>query len=381
MDFDLTKEQSLIQKTAKEYAQTALAPRFDEWEEAHNVPLEIFSELGDLGLMGLPFPEQYGGSDAGFDGYVLAVEQICMANNAVGSAIIAHNLGMAIINAFGNEEQKMKFLPPAGRGEQVLSFAFTEPGTGSDPKQITCTAKKEGDYYILNGTKRFISNAQYPGTLGIVARDVDSDELGTFIVEKFCEGYSISERWEKIALNAQGLYDIYLKDCKVSTSDVLGNIGEGFFHLEAGIGYGKMGIACSAMAVAQQAYDAALEYAQQKLHRGKPITKFQAVQLLIAEMAEKIEACRLVLYKSAMIGNNSIKNPHLFAKYAALSKNFVSQNAVDVTRLAMELVASYGLMKDYKIERLYREAIVFPQVEGVPHMQQVILANYILAGI
>lgn len=377
MNFELTKEQKIIQQTAKEYAEKNLAPLFKEHEKNHFVPLEVFQGLGELGFMGLPITEKYGGSEAGYDAFVLMLEQIVKYNSAVGGIITGHTLPLCILNAFGSDEQKKRYLPGGCNGTMLHTFAFTEPGTGSDPKQITCTAKKDGDSWVLNGTKRFISNANYPGVMVVVVKDVDSGKLCTFLVEKFSEGYSISEPWKKIAKDAQGLYDVYLKDCRVPAENLVGAVGEGFKHLVSGIGYGKLGIATTSLAEAQHAYELGVEYAMTKTHRGEPISKFQAVQLLIAEMAEKVEACRLMVYKAASVGNSNVDFAE-FAKRLAMTKNYVCQTAVDVVRASMEIHAAYGLVEDYEIEKLWRQVIMEPQIEGAPHIQRIMVAKAII---
>lgn len=381
MNFELTKEQAMIQQVAKEFAEKSLAPRVEEIEATHNMPLELFKEAGELGLLAIPLPEEYGGADAGFDGYVLALEQIGRVSASMSMAIMAHVLGLSMINTFANDKQKQMSLPPGCRGEHITSFAFTEPGTGSDPKSITSIAKKEGDYYILNGTKRFITNAAYPGYMGVVFKEADSGKLTTFLIDKRAEGYSTSEPWEKIAMNGGQLLDLYFKDCKVPAESMVGQIGEGFHHLTAGIGYGKLGISAFCLGLAQAGYDAGLEYATQKLHRGTPIgTKFQALQLMIGDMYEKLNAARLVLYKAAMVANKtSQSNPAVFARECAACKDFVSHTAREIAGISMDIHSSYGLMKDYKVERIYREAIMMPQIESPSYIQKVIVANSILA--
>lgn len=382
MDFRLSKEQALLQKMAKEYAETKLEPIVDECEEKHMIPHETIKEMGELGLLALPIDEKYGGAGAGYDGYVLVMEQIARINTSVQMLLSAHILGMSITATFGSEEQKSEYLPPAVTGEDIFSFAFTEPGTGSDPKQITSTAVKDGDYWILNGTKRFITNANLMGTLGCVFKEPESGKLVTFLIRKDTPGYSWSEPWQKTARNGGQLLDIYFKDCRVPAKNMVGKVGESFNHLTSGIGYGKLGIASGSLGIAQRAYELSVEYATQKNHRGEPIIKkFQGVQMLISQMATKLEAMRWLLYRNATEANWNSKHDYMkFAKEAAMAKNFCANTCVDITRLAMEVHGSYGLMKDYKIEKLYREAIFAPQVEGVPHMQDIIIANAIRNG-
>jgi alkylation response protein AidB-like acyl-CoA dehydrogenase len=332
--------------------------------------------------MALPIPEEYGGGGMGYDGYVLVMEQIARVNSSVQMLMAAHILGMSIIATFGTDAQKAEFLPRGVTGEEVFSFAFTEPATGSDPKQITATATKDGDYYLLNGTKRFITNANYPGMLGCVFKETESDKLTTFVLPKDTPGYSWSEPWRKMSRNGGSLLDIYFKDCRVPASSMLGEVGDAFHHLTSGIGYGKMGIASGSLGCMQKAYELSVEYASNKMHRGESILKkFQGVQILIAQMATKVEASRWLLYRNATEANITSKGDfHRFAKDAAMAKTFCANNAVDVTRLAMELHGSYGLMVDYKVEKLYREATFGPVVEGVSHMQDVIIANAIRQG-
>ena len=380
MDFNLTKEQALIQQIAKEFAENKLAPVVEQIEANHHVPIEIFKEAAELGLLSIPIAEEYGGAEGGYDGYVLALEQIGKVSSSVSMAIMAHVLGMSIIDTFGTPEQKKKSLPPGCTGEHLTSFAFTEPGTGSDPKQITSTAKRDGDYYILNGTKRFITNAAYPGYMGVVVREIESGKLTTFMVDKQSKGYTVSDPWEKIAMNGGQLLDLYFNDCKVPVTDMMGQIGDGFYHLEAGVGYGKLGISSFCLGLAQSAFEAGLQYATQKLHRGKPIAQFQAIQLMIADMYQKLEAARLILYRAAMNANRTSKNNQAqFARDCAMAKDFVSNTASEVVRICMDIHGSYGLMKDYKVERMYRESIMMPQIEGVRHIQKIIVANAILA--
>lgn len=382
MDFRLSKEQSLFQKMAREYAETRLEPLVDQMEEAHTIPKEVLLEMGELGLMALPIPEEYGGGGVGYDGYVLVMEQIARVNTSVQMLMAAHILGMSIIARFGNEDQRAEFLPKGVSGEEIFSFAFTEPATGSDPKQITATATKDGDHYILNGTKRFITNANYPGILGCVFKESESGKLTTFAIRKDTPGYSWSEPWHKMARNGGSLLDIYFKDCRVPASNMLGEIGDAFHHLTSGIGFGKLGIACGALGTMQRTYELTVEHVNNKLHRGDSILKkFQAIQMLVAEMAIKVEASRWFLYRNATEANTTSKSDfHRFAKDAAMAKTFCGNNSVDVTRMAMEVFGSYGLMVDYKIEKLYREAIFAPLVEGSSHMQDIIIASAIREG-
>ncbi|MDD3889074.1 MAG: acyl-CoA dehydrogenase family protein [Syntrophomonadaceae bacterium] len=379
MNFNLTKEQLLIQKMARDFAERYIEPVAEQIDRENKIPDEIIEGLAALDLFGIPFAEKYGGADGGYDGYVLAMEQIGKVSGGVAVTISAHSLALGAISTFGNEEQKVKYMTPGCQGQHILSFAFTEPGTGSDPKQITTTAVKDGDYYVLNGTKRFISNANFPGAIVIFARDNESGKITAFIVEKWTEGYTVSEPWDKIGQHGGQLLDVYLKDVKVPVENVLGGPGMGYPILQLGISFGKVGVSSTALGAILAAYEETLKYSKEKMHRDSSIAKFQAVQLRIADMAIKYEAARWLTYRFGCLANE-VKDPRQFAKEAALTKTFVCETAVDAARVAMDIHGSYGLMNDYKVARIYRDAIIGPQIEGVSDMQKMIIAGVALSS-
>lgn len=379
MEFSLSKEQSLIQQMAREFVEKKLEPMAEQIDRENVIPDEIIKGLSELDLWGLPFKEEYGGADAGYVSYVLAMEQLGKAASGPAISISVNCLGLGAIDKFGTEEQKKKFMPKACKGEQMASFAFTEPGTGSDPKQITTRAVKEGDYYILNGTKRFISNADFPGPMVVFAIDSDNGKPTAFIIDKFCEGYSVSEPWDKIGYRGGHLLDVYFKDVKVPSENILGKPGGGFPVLTYGIAFGKVGISSIALGGILAAYEEAVKYAREKTHRGDPIAKFPSIQLRIADLAMRYEACRWLTYRLGYLANDA-KDPAMFAKEAALTKTYVCETFVEAARIAIDVHGSYGLMNDYKVTRLYRDAILGPQVEGVADMQKMIIAGVVLNG-
>ncbi|HZK43705.1 MAG TPA: acyl-CoA dehydrogenase family protein [Syntrophomonadaceae bacterium] len=379
MNFSFTKEQELIQKMAKDYADKFIEPIAHQIDVENTIPEEIIKGLAELDLFGIPFSDEYGGAGAGYASYVLAMEQIGSKSSGVGMIVSAHTLGLGAIDAFGTEEQKKKYMPRACKGEDIVSFAFTEPGTGSDPKQITSTAKKEGDYYILNGTKRFITNAGYHGPIVFFAKEEETGRVTGFLVDKFCEGYSISEPWEKLGMHGGALLDVYLKDVKIPVENILGGLGQGYPILQFAISYGKVGVSSTALGGALAAFNESVKYAKEKTHRDKPIADFQAIKLYIAEIAQKYEACRWLTYRLGYLADN-VRDPVQFAKEAALAKDFVCDQIVDISKLAVSVHGSYGLMADYKVERLWRDSIMGLQIEGVSSMQKMIIAGVILGG-
>lgn len=378
MEFTLSKEQLLIQKMAQDFSEKYLAAAAEQIDRDNKIPEEIMKGLAELDLFGLPFKEAYGGAGAGYDCYVLAMEQIGKVSSGPAIAISVNSLGLGAIDKFGTEEQKKKYMTPCCKGLELASFAFTEPGTGSDPKQITTTAVKDGDCYVINGTKRFITNAGHPGPMVLFALDPESGKPTAFIVEKFCPGYSVSKPWNKIGYHGGDLLDVYFKDVRVPAGNVLGKIGGGFPVLTYGIAFGKVGISSTALGGILSAYEESVKYAKEKTHRGAPIAKFQSIQLRIADLAIKYEACRWLTYRLGCLANDA-KDPVLFAKEAALTKTYVCDTFVDAARTAIDVHGSYGLMNDYKVTRLYRDAILGPQVEGVADMQKMIIAGTVLA--
>lgn len=377
MEFSLDKEQKLIQQMAGEFAQKYIEPAAEKIDKDNFIPDEIIRNLGELGLLGIPFAEEYGGSGAGYQSYVLALEQIAKCSAGIGVTISASVLGLGAIEKFGTEAQKQKYIPPVCRGEQLASFAFTEPGTGSDPKQIQTTAEKDGDHYILNGTKRFITNASYNGPIIIFARDLEVNSISAFIVEKFCAGYKASEPWKKLSARGGKLVDVYLENVRAPQENLLGERGQGFAILLTSIAHGKIGTSTCALGDTLAAFEEAVRYSKEKLHREQPIARFQAIQLKIADLAIRYETARWVCYRLGYLAD-TMKDMGQFAQEAALVKSYLGDNAVQAARIALEIHGSYGLMEDYKISRIYRDAILGSQIEGVSDMQKLIVAGNIL---
>jgi len=377
LDFKLSKEEQLIQKAAREFAEKMIEPAFEEIDRTNSVPPEIMAGLGELGMFGIPLPGEYGGGEAGHLSYVMALEQLSRCCPAIGMIISVNIVGLSVINAFGSEAQKKKYLPDGITGEKILSFAFTEPGTGSDPKQLTVTAVKEGGYYLLNGTKRFISNAGYQGPMVVIARESESGKVSAFIVDKFCEGYSLSEPWNKIGIHGGLLYDVYFKDVRIPEENLLGKSGDGFWILKVAMVYGKLGLAGLFLGLALSAYEEGVAYAKQKTHRGQPITKFEHVQIAVADMAMKYDAAKLYTYHLGYAVDN-IKDPMVLVKEAAFTKLYVVEAAVDIARISMGVHGSYGLMKDYKIARIWNDVIFGPQVEGTVNLLKILGAGVVL---
>lgn len=378
MDFNFSQEQSRIQNMAREFAEQVIDPVAEVIDRENRLPPEVCQGLGEMGFFGLPFSPVYGGTGAGYDCYVLAMEQIARASTGPAMMISAHSLALGAIDKFGTEEQKALWMASSCQGRTVASFAFTEPETGSDPKQITTTAVEDDDGYVINGTKRFISNADYPGPIVVFAKDSASGRPTAFIVEKLCPGYTLSTPWHKIGLHGGSLYDIYLKNVRIPKSQLLGNLGGGYPILQFAISFGKIGVCSVSLGGMLAALQASEKYAREKTDGNIPIASLQSVQLKIADMAGKYEAARWLAYRLGCLGN-SPGHPVIFAKEAALTKTFVCDTGVDVARTAMDIHGPDGLLESYKVSRIYRDAIMGPQVEGVSDMQKLITAGVILS--
>ncbi len=378
MDFNLNKEEQLIQKAARDFSDKVILPLADKIDKTNEVPQEIIDGLSELGMFGIHLPEEYGGGDASYLSYMVALEQFSKACSGVGMIIAVNNVGLGVINHFGTDEQKKKFMPKAIKGEEICSFAFTEPGTGSDPKQLATTATKDGDFYIINGTKRFITNSGYKGPLVVVAKESETGVATAFIIEKHCEGYSLSEPWDKIGMHGGPLYDVYLNNVRVPAENMLGKSGQGLWALKIAMVHGKIGTVGVNLGIALAAYEEGMNYAKNKTHRGEPIAnKFEHVKIDIAEMDMKYDAAKWHAYHLAWAADH-LKDDLQQVKLAALAKVFVTETAVDIARISIGIVGSYGLMKDYKISRLWGDAIMGPQVEGTAPLLKVLAAGILL---
>lgn len=373
MEFKLTKEQELIQKAAKEYAQKAIMPIVNQIDDENKVPDEVIEGLRMQGLLCLPVEEKYSGAGAGFEGFVVGLEQLASFSGGVGILVSVVMLGTSCIAVHGTEEQKEKYLTGICKGKWIPSVAMTEPD-GADPRMLKTTVKKDGNHFILNGTKRFITNTNYEGPLVVFAKDADSGRINGYIVDKFCEGYSISEPWDKIGSKGAFLSDVYFKDVKIPASNMLGTPDEGFQTLKVTMAMGKIGISAIYLGNILAAYNEAFNYTKDRIYLGKPISQFEGVRNAIVDIAMKYEAARLMTYRIGYLADNT-PNKAKLVKDSAMTKIFVTETAVDVSRIAMNIFGSYGLMKDYNISRIYRDAIVGPQVEGTANLLKTVVAT------
>ena len=374
MNFDLTVEQEMIQKTAKEFAEKTIMPITKSIDENNEVPHELYEHMATLGFFGIPYLEKYGGLGLDYNSCVLAVEQIAKVSPGVALTLSVHYLGLGAINLFGTEEQKIRFMTNACQGKEIASFAFTEPDTGSDPKQIKTTATKEGDYYILNGVKRFISSADLKGPMVVFANEKSSGKNTAFVIPKMCQGYTLSSMWDKIGLKGNRSYDVYLDGVRVHQKDMIGNIGQGYLILQTAIALGKLTMSSLFLGLAQGALEESKQFAASRNHRDGTISKFTNIKMKIADIAIKVEAARWLVYRLGYLVDN-IKDYTSIAQESALTKTFVTETAQEVARLAVSVHGSYGVMKDYNVERIYRDSIIGAIIEAVNDVQRLIVSS------
>jgi len=373
MDFNLNEQQKMLQRMAKEFAADVVKPRAAEIDSSGQFPFDLAKEIGKRGYQGLPFPTEYGGSGAGYLSYVLVLEQLCRASMTVGAIMAIDTVPEEALFRFGSEEQKKRLLSPVARGEKLAGIAFTEAETGSDPRTITTTSKKSGDSYVVTGQKQFVALAPAVN-LSLVFAKGEGKGLNAFVIDTASQGYNLREPCETMGLKGLGTSVVYLDDVKVPRNNLLGEEGQGFDILREAISLGRLGVIVEAVAVAQAALDIAIDYAKQRKASGRPIAKLPAVQWNLAEMASRIEAGRLLAYRTAFL-----RDQGLDIKYeSSLAKLFASQMAVEVTRMAMQVCGSYGTMTSMPVERLYRDAKMTEIYVGISEIQRNIIAEHLI---
>jgi len=364
MDFNLSTEEQLIQKVAKEFTESVIAPLAEQIHENNEVPEEVLSGMRELGFFGINAPESFGGGGGNYLSFLVAIKEISKECAGLGMIMSVNNFVHCLIAALGDDAQKEKFLPKIIKGEEIASFAFTESSTGSDAKQLTMMAVEDGDDYVLNGSKRFITNASFAGPMVLVAKEESSGRATAFIVDKFSEGYSLSEPWGKIGVHGGPLYDVYFKDVRIPKENMLGGLANGMLILNAAMVYAKVGVCGISFGVAEAAYEEAVSFVKDKTWRGEPLLeKFEHMRFSLIEMEMLLNQTKWICYHYAWALDN-VSDLFQLAKTAAMAKTTVTENGVDVVRMAMGLIGGYSVVTDYKISRLWGDIIVGPQVEA-----------------
>lgn len=377
MNFDLTAEQTMIRNLIHDFAQNEVAPGALERDRTGTFPKEIFDKIAKLGLMGLPFPEQYGGGGADTISFAIVVEELSRACGSTGITYSAHiSLGGAPLFLYGTEEQKVKYLIPLCRGETLGAFGLTEPGAGSDAGGTQTTAVLDGDVWIINGTKCFITNASYADHIVLTAvtdRSKGTSGISAFIVPRDSPGFTVLSNYEKLGLHASNTTELVLDEVCVPRDHVLGVEGNGFKQFLATLDGGRIGIGAMAVGIAQGAYDKTLQYAKQRKQFGSTLSSFQAIQFKLADMAMNIEVARNMVYKAAWLKDQGRR----FKKEAAMAKLFASEICMRVCDQAVQIHGGYGYMKEYEVERYFRDAKLLEIGEGTSEIQRMVIASQI----
>ncbi len=378
MDFALNDEQEMIRAMCREFADAEIKPRAEEMDRTGAFPYEIIHQMAELGLMGLPFPEQYGGAGADFLTYCLALEEIGRGDAAVGITMEAHtSLGATPFYLFGSERQKQEYLIPLAQGKQLWAFGLTEPGAGSDSSGTETRAELHGDVWIINGAKNFITNAGTQVSGGVTITAVTGaapdghKEITNFIVPKGAPGYSIGNPYHKMGWRASDTRPLSFENCAVPNANILGERGSGFRQFMHILDLGRIAIAALSVGLAQACLDEALAYSREREQFGKPIASFQAIQFKVADMATEIELARLMYYKAAW--RHMQGQP--FRKEASMAKLFASETAKRAADQAVQIHGGYGFMDEYPVSRYWRNVKVHEIGEGTSEVQRIIIAK------
>ncbi len=378
MDFSLNENQHMIADMIKKFGDEHIRPKMMEWDEAQTFPVEVFKKLGDLGLMGVLVPTEYGGSGFGYAEYVTAITELGKICGSIALSMAAHNsLCTGHIMAFGNEDQKKKYLPKLASAEFIGAWGLTEPNTGSDAMRMKCVAKEDGDYWVLNGTKCWITHGITGDVAVVIARTgelLDSHGMTAFIVERGTPGFNAGKKENKLGMRASETAEMIFDNCRVPKSQVLGNVGDGFIQAMKILDGGRISIAALSLGIAKGAYDASIKYAKEREQFGQPIGNFQAIGFKLADMATEIEAAELLTFQAAYLKTNHKK----VTKESAFAKYYASEVAVRCSVEAVQIFGGYGYTKDFPVEKFYRDSKLCTIGEGTSEIQKLVIAREIL---
>jgi len=377
MEFTFNEDQIAVLEAVKDFCDKELAPKACETDEAGCWPAENVAKLGQLDLMGIPIPEEHGGLGLDFLTWAAVGEELSRSCTTTGAVFGAHLLAVFPIMTFGTDEQKQKHLAPLARGEHIGAFALTEPGAGSDAAAVSTKAERDGDGYVLNGSKIFITNGGEAQTYVIIAtRDPAKGARGlvAFIVEKGTPGFEFGKNEKKMAFQSLPNRELIFTDCHLPKENLLGREGAGFLVAMRTLSVGRIGMAIGAVGLARAALEAAVPYSRQREQFGKPISSFQAIQFMLADMATEVDAARLLTWRAAWLKDQG--KP--YEKEAAMAKLYASEVAMRVTTKAVQIFGGYGYTRDFPVERYMREAKLFEIVEGTSEIQRMVIANHIL---
>mgnify|MGYP001403284710 CR=1 FL=1 len=378
MDFTINENQKMIADMVQKFGKQNIKPFVRDWDDNQTFPVDVFKKLGELGLMGVLVPVEYGGSGFSYTEYVTAIEQLAILDPSIGLSMAAHNsLCTGHIMQFGSDEQKKKWLPKLASGEWIGAWGLTEHNTGSDAGGMETTAVKDGNYWVINGVKNFITHAISGDIAVIIVRTGekgDSRGMTAFVVEKGTLGFSSANKLDKLGMRASETAELIFDNCKVPQNNILGNIGDGFIQAMKVLDGGRISIAALSLGIAKGAYHAALQYSKEREQFGKPISKFQAIAFKLADMATEIESSELLIYRAADFKNHARK----VTLEGAMAKYYSSEIAVKIANDAVQVLGGYGYTKDFSVERFYRDAKLCTIGEGTSEIQKLVIAKQII---
>ena len=380
MNFSFSEDHKMITQMVKDFAEKEIRPNVGKWDEEQYFPKDLFKKAGELGLMGVLVPEEFGGAGLGYFEYIAVIAEISKVCGSIGLSVAAHNsLCTNHILKFGNEEQKKKWLPKLASGEWIGAWGLTEPNTGSDAMRMKCTAVEDGDYWVINGAKNFITHGKTGDIIVVIARTgelLDSHGMTAFAVERGTLGFSGGKKEDKLGMRASETAEVIFDNCRVHKSNILGKIGEGFIQSMKILDGGRISIGALSIGMAEGAMNASIAYAKEREQFGKPISKFQGVSFKLADMATELEASKLLLYKAAdVLMNGGDAN-----KYSAMAKYKSSEVAVAIANEAVQVFGGYGYIKEYPVEKFYRDSKLATIGEGTSEIQKLVISRSLLSN-
>ena len=378
VNFEETESQKMIAEMVREFAARTIRPKMMEWDESQEFPIDVFHQMGDLGLMGVLVPQEYGGAGFGYLEYITAIAEMSRVDGSIGLSMAAHNsLCANHILSFGNEEQKRFYLPRLASGQWIGAWGLTEPNTGSDAGNMRTVAVKDGDHYIINGTKNFITHG-ISGHVAVVmvrtGKGGDSRGSSAFIIEKGTPGFSSGKKENKLGMRASETAELVFSDCRVPRSQMLGAEGEGFIQALKILDGGRISIASLGLGIAMGAFEAALQYSKERHQFNQPISRFQGIAFKLADMATKIEAAKLLTYRAGDLKNKGFE----VTRESAMAKLYASEIAVEVANDCVQIFGGYGYTKDFPAEKYYRDAKLCTIGEGTSEIQKLVISRSIL---
>lgn len=378
MGFDLTEEQQQVKRSVREFAEAEIKPHVMGWDEAQRLPRELFTKMGEIGLMGVLFPEEYGGAGMGYVEYATVIEEIARVDGSIGLSLAAHNsLCTNHIFQYGSEAQRKKYVTPLARGEKIGAWGLTEPGSGSDASGMKTTASRRDGGWVINGSKNFITHgisADVCVVIAITNREMRSRGISAFVVERGTKGFIAGKKENKLGMRASETASMIFEDCWIPEENLIGEAGRGFVNAMQVLDGGRISIAALALGIAQGAYESALKYSQERKQFGQPIFDFQGIQFKLADMATQIDAARLLTLRAAWMKDNKRQT----TKESAMAKLYASEVAVRVAEEAIQIHGGYGYTKDYPPEKYWRDSKLCTIGEGTSEVQRLVIARQLV---